>query len=99
VPDGDPTPTISYELSVTRNGDIFHVENLPYVNPNTYRSMMAYLNSVPYNTGQFYRLYWEDASIRTAEVPLTSGFTSSSPKNSGAPVSISVGELQPIGGE
>ena len=84
-------------MMITRNGDQFHVSNHPYMS-SRYRSMKVYLDSVPYDTGSGNRWYWPDESIY-AEVPLTSGFTSPSPSNSGAPVSISVGDFQPIGGQ
>ena len=96
VPDGQTIPGLD-GMMITRNGDQFHVSNLPYVS-SRYRSMKVYLDSVPYDTGSGNRWYWPDESIY-AEVPLTSGFTSPAPSNSGAPVSISVGDFQPIGGQ
>ena len=98
TPDGETTPSLVGNMMITRNGDAFHVANLPYV--RGYTSMMVYLNSVPYNTGSRYRWYWDDESIH-ADVRLTTGFSSPAPSNStsGAPVSISVGDFQPIGGE
>ncbi|MBR6090223.1 MAG: hypothetical protein IKP86_09845 [Anaerolineaceae bacterium] len=98
LPDGETTPSLIGNMMITRNGDAFHVANLPYV--NGYTSMMVYLNSVPNDTGSVYTWFWPNESIY-AEVPLISGFTSPAPSNStsGAPVSISVGDFQPIGGQ
>ena len=96
VPDGQTIPGLD-GMMITRNGDQFHVSNHPYMS-SRYRSMKVYLDSVSYDTGSGNRWYWPDESIY-AEVPLTSGFTSPAPSNSGASVSISVGDLQPIGGQ
>ena len=96
MPDGETTPSLIDNMMITRNGDAFHVANLPYV--RGYTSMMVYLNSVPNDIAPVHTWFWPNESIY-AVAPLTTGFTSPSPSNSGAPVSISVGDLQPIGGQ
>ena len=86
VPDGG---TLAYnDMVITREGDVFHVSDLPYV--HGYNKMTISLKAVS-------RDYWWDGDV-SVDVPLTTGLTSS-PLSSAAPVSITVDGLEPLEGE